>query len=146
MVKIGAVVLFLLMTVSAQAQLSAPAGDYYIRSLDPSGNFNGIQEILTRPETGYHKAVYCDTSFWVTRSTVAWTEREAEAGRHLVIINEINKKPEVYCADPEHYVRLEDLGLKKHEVLKARDNAAPVDMQSSRLRTISEAFKHFKQD
>lgn len=144
MVKYGAVSLFLLMSVSAHAQVSAPAGDYYIRSLDPSGRFNGIQEILTRPETGYHKAVYCETSFWVTRSTVVWTEREAEAGRHLVIINEVNKKPEVYCADPEHYVRLEDLGLEKHEILKARENAEPVDMQSSRLRTISEAFKNFK--
>lgn len=144
MVKIGAVVLFLLLTVGAHAQLSAPAGDYYIRSLDPSGRFNGIQEILTRPETGYHEAVYCDTSFWVRRSTVVWTEREAEAGRHLVIINEINKKPEVYCADPEHHVRLEDLGLKKQEVLKARKNGEPVDMKSSRLRTISEAFKNFK--
>ena len=144
MVKIGAIVLFLLMSVSAHAQLSAPAGDYYIRSLDPSGRFNGIQEILTRPESGYHKAVYCETFFWVTQSTVVWTEREAEAGRHLVIINEVNKKPEVYCADPEHYVRLEDLGLKKREVLKARENGEPVDMQSSRLRTISEAFKNFK--
>ncbi|WP_346896826.1 hypothetical protein [uncultured Roseibium sp.] len=144
MVKFGAVSLFLLMSVCAHAQVSAPAGDYYIRSLDPSGRFNGIQEILTRPETGYHKAVYCETSFWVTRSTVVWTEREAEAGRHLVIINEVNKRPEVYCADPEHYVRLEDLGLEKHEILKARDNAEPVDMQSSRLRTISEAFKNFK--
>ena len=144
MVKIGAAVLFLLLTVGAQAQLSAPAGDYYIRSLDPSGRFNGIQEILTRPETGYYEAVYCDTSFWVRRSTVVWTEREAEAGRHLVIINEINKKPEVYCADPERHVRLEDLGLKKREVLKARKNGEPVDMKSSRLRTISEAFKNFK--
>ena len=144
MVKIGAVVLFLMMTVGAEAQLSAPEGDYYIRSLDPGGRFNGIQAILTQPEEGYHKAVYCDTSFWVRRSTVAWTEREAEAGRHLVIINETHKKPAVYCADPEHYVRLEDLGLKKHEILKERGNGGAIDMQSSRLRTISEAFKNFK--
>jgi len=144
MAKIGTVVLFLLMTVGTQAQVPAPEGDYYIRSLDPGGEFNGIQEILTRPETGYHEAVYCDTSFWVTRSTVAWTEREAKAGRHMVIINEANKKPEVYCVDPEQFVRLEDLDLKQREVRRERDKAEPLDMRSSRLKTISEAFKHFK--
>lgn len=144
MLKVGATILFFLMTVSAQAQRTTPDGDYYIRALDPSGQFTGIHEILTQPEDGYYKAVYCDTPFWVRLNTVKWTEQESQAGRRLVIVNDKNSGREVICLNPERYVSLDNLDRENRNKQKFAKDAEAIDTKSSRLRTISEAFKEFK--
>lgn len=142
MIRVGAVILFFLLTAAAKAQLTVPDGDYYIRALDPSGDFSGIQEILNEPRDGYYKAVYCERAFWVTLSTVKWTEQEAEAGRHLVIINDANRKIEIVCVDPERYVQLKDIAPAKKPLLrKDVPNVVISQPKAGRLRDISKAFR-----
>lgn len=129
----------LLTTLPAFAQ-----GDFYIRSQNASGKFSGFHEILTKPKKGYYKAKYCDQVFWVSANTVSWTEREAAAGRNLVVEKSAGLTRTQICTDYGSFAKLEDLGIKKRKVEQIRRKNEPVDMQSSRLRTIREAFKQYK--
>jgi len=118
--------------------------DFYIRSQYSDGGFTGFHEILTEPKEGYHSARYCDRTFWVSSSTVIWTEEEAAAGRKLVLEENIGPDRRIVCADYAAFATLEDLGLKKREVEQIRRKSEPLDMKSSRIRTIRDAFKQFK--
>jgi hypothetical protein len=118
--------------------------DFYIRSQYTDGSFTGSHEILTKPKEGYHSARYCDRTFWVSSNTVIWTEEEAAAGRKLILEENIGPDRRIVCADYAAFATLEDLGLKRREVEQIRRKADPLDMKSSRIRTISEAFKQFK--
>lgn len=124
---------------SASAQ-----GDFYIRSQYSNGTFTGFHEILTKPKEGYHQARYCDRTFWVSSTTVIWTEEEAAAGRKLIVEENIGSDRRTVCADYAAFATLDDLGLKKREVEQIRGRNEPVDMKSSRIRIIRDAFKQFK--
>ncbi|WP_213215079.1 hypothetical protein [Roseibium polysiphoniae] len=127
-----------------QAQMPVSAGDYYIRSQQPSGTFFGYHQVMTEPKTGYVRAVYCNTIFWVRKSTVLWTENEAKAGRHLFIEMNLNGDRKLICADPDEQVRLEDLGMKEAEVRRFRNSNGQLDQKKSRMNVLSEAFKQRK--
>ncbi|GAB4514977.1 MAG: hypothetical protein Tsb0019_13330 [Roseibium sp.] len=118
--------------------------DFYIRSQYSDGSFTGFHEILTQPKEGYHSARYCDRTFWVSSNTVIWTEDEAAAGRKLILEENIDSDRKVVCADYAAFATLDDLGLKRKEIEQIRRRHEPADMKSSRIRTISEAFKQFK--
>lgn len=126
-------------TGSALAQ-----SDFYIRSQYSNGTFTGFHEILTEPKEGYHEARYCDRTFWVSSTTVVWTEEEAEAGRKLIVEENIGSNRRTVCADYSDFATLDDLGLKKKEVEQIRNRNEPLDMKSSRIRVIRDAFKQFK--
>ena len=119
-------------------------GDYYIRSQFSNGTFTGFHEILTKPKEGYHQARYCDRTFWVSSTTVVWTEEEAAAGRRLIVEENYGGNRRTVCADYGAFATLEDLGLKKREVEQIRNRNEPLDMKSSRIRVIRDAFKQFK--
>jgi len=127
------------LTASALAQ-----GDYYIRSQYSNGTFTGFHEILTKPKEGYHQAQYCDRTFWVSSTTVVWTEEEAAAGRRLIVEENYGGNRKTVCADYGAFATLDDLGLKKREVEQIRNRNEPLDMKSSRIRVIRDAFKSFK--
>ncbi|GGB45008.1 hypothetical protein GCM10011316_16260 [Roseibium aquae] len=135
-------------SISGTAGLCLPAlaagGDYYIRSEVARGQFSGFHEILPRPKEGYFKVNYCDRTFWVSDTTVLWTEREAAAGRRLVVEAETRSGRDLICADAHTYVNLDSLGLPKTEIEVLRDNSDPQAPVRNRLRIISEAFKDFK--
>lgn len=118
--------------------------DFYIRSQYSNGTFTGFHEILTKPKEGYHEARYCDRTFWVSSTTVIWTEEEAAAGRKLIVEENIGSNRRTVCADYADFATLEDLGLKKREVEQIRNRNEPLDMKSSRIRVIRDAFKQFK--
>ncbi|MEP4767873.1 MAG: hypothetical protein ABJY83_08195 [Roseibium sp.] len=135
------------LTFSLTASLAGTAygqGDFYIRAQYANGTFSGFHEILTRPKDGYHKAHYCDRPFWVTSNTVIWTEEQVAAGQTLILEENMGSSRKTVCADSTSFATLEDIGLKKKEVERIRRKNAPLDMKSSRIRTISEAFKQFK--
>ncbi len=118
--------------------------DFYIRSQYSNGDFTGSHEILAEPKEGFHEAHYCGRAFWVSSATVAWTEVETEAGRNLVVEENVESGRKVVCADQTAFATLEDLDLNKWEVDKIRRGSRPPDMKSGRIRTIREAFKTFK--
>lgn len=118
--------------------------DFYIRSQYADGTFTGFHEILTAPEAGYHAARYCDRTFWVSPSTVAWTEEQAAAGRKLLLEENVGSDRNVVCADYAAFATLEDLGLKEREVERIRGTEGTVETKASRIRNISDAFKQFK--
>ncbi|MEP3047826.1 MAG: hypothetical protein ABJL55_18795 [Roseibium sp.] len=119
-------------------------GDFYIRAQHSNGTFSGFHEILTQPKDGYYEAQYCDRTFWVSSNTVIWTEEQVTAGQTLILEENLGTTRKVVCSDSTAFASLEDLGLKKREVERIRSKNAPLDMKSSRIRTISEAFKQFK--
>lgn len=119
-------------------------GDFYIRSQYSNGTFTGFHEILTKPKEGYHQARYCDRTFWVSSTTVVWTEEEAAAGRKLIVEENLGSNRRTVCADYGSFATLDDLGLKKREVEQIRNRNEPLDMKSSRIRVIRDAFKQFK--
>lgn len=119
-------------------------GDFYIRSQYSNGTFTGFHEILTKPKEGYHQARYCDRTFWVSSTTVVWTEEEAAAGRKLILEENFGGNRKTVCADYGSFATLDDLGLKKQEVEQIRNRNEPLDMKSSRIRVIRDAFKQFK--
>ncbi|MEM9635814.1 MAG: hypothetical protein AAGA50_31125 [Pseudomonadota bacterium] len=119
-------------------------GDFYIRSQYSNGSFTGFHEILTSPKEGYFEARYCDQIFWVSSNTVIWTEEQSAAGRTLILEENKGASRRVVCADNTAFATLDDLGLKPKEVEKIRRRNEPLDMKSSRLRTIRDAFKQFK--
>jgi hypothetical protein len=127
-----------------QAGIAAAQGDFYIRSQFSNGTFTGFHEILTQPEEGYYEARYCDRTFWVSSGTVIWTEQEAAAGRNLIVEENIGATRTAVCTDYTAFATLEDLGLQKKEIEQIRRKSEPLDMQSSRIRTIRDAFKQFK--
>lgn len=118
--------------------------DFYIRSEHSNGEFTGFHEILTEPKDGYHQASYCDRVFWVAAGTVIWTEEENAAGRTLVLEENDGKSRTIVCKDNDAFVTLDELGLSEKEVAKIRAENEPLDMKSSRLRTIRDAFKQYK--
>lgn len=118
--------------------------DFYIRSEHSNGEFTGFHEILTEPKDGYHQASYCDRVFWVSAGTVIWTEEENAAGRTLVLEENDGKSRTIVCKDNDAFVTLDELGLSEKEVAKIRAENEPLDMKSSRLRTIRDAFKQYK--
>jgi hypothetical protein len=118
--------------------------DFYIRSQYSNGTFTGFHEILTKPKEGYYQAQYCDRTFWVSSNTVIWTEEEAAAGRNLVVEENVGSSRTPVCTDYTSFATLESLGLKKKEIEQIRRQAEPLDMQSSRIRIIRDAFKQFK--
>ena len=119
-------------------------GDFYIRSQHSNGSFTGSHEILTSPKTGFHEARYCDRPFWVSSSTVFWTEQQIAEGRKLILEENLGTNRQVVCADSTAFATLDDLGLKPKEVERIRRDYGSTDMKSSRLRTIRDAFKQFK--
>jgi len=127
-----------------QAGSATAQGDFYIRSQFSNGTFTGFHEILTQPKDGYYEARYCGRTFWVSSGTVIWTEEETAAGRNLIVEENIGATRTPLCTDYDAFATLEDLGLKKHEIEQIRRKAEPLDMQSSRIRTIRDAFKQFK--
>ncbi|MEL7528494.1 MAG: hypothetical protein AAFN16_22185 [Pseudomonadota bacterium] len=118
--------------------------DFYIRSQYSNGEFTGFHEILTEPKEGYHQASYCNRVFFVSSGTVLWTEEQNEAGRTLILEESDGKERMIVCKDNDAFATLEDLGLSKKEVAKIRAENEPLDMKSSRLRTIRDAFKQYK--
>lgn len=130
---------FVCCTTAAFAQ-----SDFYIRSQYSNGEFTGFHEILTKPKEGYHQASYCNRVFWVSSGTVIWTEEQNEAGRTLILEESDGKTRTIVCKDNDAFATLEDLGLSKKEVAKIRARNEPLDMKSSRLRTIRDAFKQYK--
>lgn len=118
--------------------------DFYIRSEFSNGEFTGFHEILTEPKEGYHQARYCDRVFWVSAGTVIWTEEENAAGRTLVLEENDGKSRTIVCKDNDAFATLDELGLSKKEIAKIRAENEPLDMKSSRLRTIRDAFKQYK--
>lgn len=118
--------------------------DFYIRSQYSNGEFTGFHEILTEPKEGYHQASYCNRVFFVSSGTVIWTEEQNEAGRTLILEESDGKERTIVCKDNDAFATLEDLGLSKKEVAKIRAENEPLDMKSSRLRTIRDAFKQYK--
>ncbi|MHA7772868.1 hypothetical protein [Roseibium sp. M-1] len=131
-------------TCIMQAGIATAQSDFYIRSQYSNGTFTGYHEILTEPKEGYYEARYCDRIFWVSSGTVIWTEEEAAAGRSLIVEENIGDNRNPLCTDYTSFATLEDLGLKKKEIDQIRRRAEPLDMQSSRIRTIRDAFKQFK--
>ncbi len=135
------------MSVVACICLSGAAfaqGDYYIRSQNAGGKFAGFHEILTKPKPGYHQASYCNRTFWVSSGTVIWTEEQNAAGQTLILEVNDGASRKIVCKDNVAFATLDDLGLSKREVAKIRAAHQPLDMKSSRLRTIRDAFKEFK--
>ncbi|WP_428642910.1 hypothetical protein [Roseibium sp.] len=129
-----------------QVETALAQSDFYIRSQYSNGGFTGSHEILTKPKDGYYKASYCQRPFWVSSSTILWTEEEAAAGRKLILEEDVGDGTarKVVCADYSAFATLDDLGLNKKEVERIRAENQPLDMQSSRLRIIRDAFKQFK--
>lgn len=125
-------------------EIAHAQSDFYIRSLYANGGFNGSHEILMEPKEGYYAARYCDRTFWVSSSTVVWTEQQAAAGRLLVLEENVGPDRRIVCQDYAAFATLEDLGLKRKEIEKIRNNNEPLDMKSGRIRTIRDAFKQFK--
>lgn len=119
-------------------------GDYYIRSQFDDGSFTGSHEILASPKTGYHELQYCDQTFWVSTTTVAWTEEEVAAGRVLILEEDTGNNRTVVCADSTAFARLDDLGLDEREIERLRSREAPFETRENRLHTIRDAFKQFK--
>ena len=132
------------LTVVCCTTVAAAQSDFYIRSQYTNGEFTGFHEILTKPKEGYHQASYCNRVFWVSSGTVIWTEEQNAAGRTLVLEESDGKSRTIVCKDNDAFATLEDLGLSKKEVAKIRAENEPLDMKSSRLRTIRDAFKQYK--
>ncbi|MES0808966.1 hypothetical protein ABLO27_05755 [Roseibium sp. SCPC15] len=130
--------------VLALTSSSLAQGDFYIRSQYSNGTFTGFHEILTSPEDGYYEARYCDRTFFVSSNTVIWTEEQNAAGRTLILEENKGSSRRVVCADNNAFATLDDLGLKPKEVEKIRQRNEPLDMKSSRIQTIRDAFKQFK--
>ena len=134
--------LFLAPPLSLADPLDEPTDDFYIRSTNRSGQFHGYHQILAEPQKGFIKATYCDRPFWVNKDTVLWTQKEAEAGRKLVVeANDLHER-RVLCENPETQVTLEDLGLNDLELARMRQ--AKDGVGGNRLKIIGEAFKGFK--
>ncbi|WP_434051787.1 MAG: hypothetical protein RDA78_21280 [Roseibium sp.] len=132
------------LTVVCSATAAFAQSDFYIRSQYSNGKFTGFHEILIEPKKGYHQASYCNRVFWVSSGTVVWTEEQNAAGRTLVLEENDGKSRTIVCKDNDAFATLEDLGLSKREVAKIRQENEPLDMKSSRLRTIRDAFKQYK--
>lgn len=142
---------FLVLAIVTSGCLTGTAlgqSDFYIRSNYSNGGFTGSHEILRKPKEGYYEALYCNMTFWVSSSTVAWTEEQAEAGQTLVVeedngaVSRSGRK--IVCEDYKSFATLEDLGLKPAEIEEIRGTGDTVRTKSSRLRTIRDAFKQFK--
>lgn len=118
--------------------------DFYIRSQHINGGFTGSHEILTNPRKGYYEAQYCDRTFWVTSTTVAWTEEEVSAGRTLVLEENFGASRTIVCSDNKAFASLDDLGLKKREIEHLRETKGNFQTRASRLHNIRDAFKQFK--
>lgn len=132
------------LTVVCGTTVATAQSDFYIRSQYTNGEFTGFHEILTKPKEGYHQASYCNRVFWVSTGTVMWTEEQNAAGRTLVLEESDGKSRTIVCKDNDAFATLEDLGLSNKEVAKIRAENEPLDMKSSRLRTIRDAFKQYK--
>ncbi|MBN9670659.1 hypothetical protein [Roseibium aggregatum] len=118
--------------------------DYYIRSHYTNGSFTGFHEILTAPKKGYHAALYCDRTFWVTSNTVLWTEQQTAAGNDLFLEENDGDNRRVICSDKDAFATLDDLGLKRLELKAIREKDSPQAAKPSRIRTIRDAFKQYK--
>lgn len=133
-----------LMTCAGLSGMAFAKSDFYIRSQHSNGKFTGFHEILSKPKSGYHRANYCNRSFWVSSTTVIWTEQQNAAGRTLILEENTGAARRIVCKDNSAFATLEDLGLSKREVAKIRAANKPLDMRSSRLQTIRDAFKEYK--
>jgi hypothetical protein len=118
--------------------------DFYIRSHFSNGKFIGSHEILTEPKKGYFEARYCERTFWVSSSTVIWTEEQNAAGMFLVLQENFGSSTSVVCSDNQDFATLDDLGLKDRKVEQMRSRREQSGVGSNRLHTIREAFKDFK--
>ncbi len=118
--------------------------DFYIRSQYSNGTFTGSHEILSSPRKGYYQAQYCDRTFWVTSTTVAWTEEQVEAGRSLILEEDFGSTRTILCSDNKAFASLNDLGLSKREVEVLREPRGEMQTRASRLHTIRDAFKQYK--
>lgn len=132
------------LAAAVQAGPGYAQSDFYIRSQHSNGSFTGSHEILTAPRTGYHKASYCDRTFWVTTTTVAWTEEEVTAGRTLILEENVGTSRTIVCTDNKAFASLDDLGLKQREIEALRDVDGTRKTRASRLHNIRDAFKQFK--
>jgi len=126
------------------AGASHAQSDFYIRSQYINGGFTGSHEILSEPRDGYYKAQYCDRTFWVTSTTVAWTEDEVAAGRTLVLEEYAGTVRSILCADKTAFASLDDLGLNKREIEALREPEGSFQTRASRIHNIRDAFKQFK--
>ncbi|WP_299812948.1 hypothetical protein [uncultured Roseibium sp.] len=148
MKRLIALLVFAIATSGCLTGAALGQSDFYIRSHYSNGGFTGSHEILRKPKEGYYKARYCDLTFWVSSTTVAWTEEQAAAGQSLVVeedngaVSRAGRK--IVCDNYQSFATLEDLGLKPAEIDELRGTGASVDMKSSRIRTIRDAFKQFK--
>lgn len=118
--------------------------DFYIRSHFSNGKFVGSHEILTEPKKGYYEARYCNRTFWVSSTTLVWTEKQNEAGMFLVLQENIGSSTSVVCSDNEEFATLDDIGLKERKVRQMRSLKDQSGLRSTRLHTIRDAFKDFK--
>ncbi|MFD1694212.1 hypothetical protein [Roseibium aestuarii] len=118
--------------------------DFYIRSENSNGSFNGYQQISQTKRPGFVKVSYCGETYWVRPATVLWTETEAEAGRTLTVERNEASDRAIVCQSPQLQVKLEDLGLSKGELAEIRRNNSGVNMKASRMRVIRDAFQGFK--
>lgn len=138
------VISFSLLPVMLVSGHGPAQADYYIRSQHPGGTFTGSHEILESPKSGYLQARYCERTFWVRPTTVAWSEEEVAAGRTLVLEENSGSTRTALCADTKAFARLEDLGLEQREIDSLRASDAPYQTRASRLHTIRDAFKQYK--
>lgn len=134
----------LALVASIPTQVHADDSEYYIRSEKRDGDFNGYQQLKSRKAPGFVRVTYCDRTFWVRPATVLWTETEAEAGRKLTVEESWFNSTEVLCYAPEQQVGVKDLGLNPAELKQLRANNSPLNMKSSRIHVIRDAFKRFK--
>lgn len=144
MLRLVAVLALSIQCEFAFAEALTPREDLYIRSEHRDGEFHGAQQILAEPQEGFFEVSYCGRSFWVRGTTVMWTEKEAKAGRRLLIENDAGEGRVVVCDRAEEYVKLEDLNLRQWQKDLMETGQDPMTSKPSRLRVISEAFQSFK--
>lgn len=130
---------------SAQAQDKGSIGDYYIRAEYSNGEFIGSHQILASAKGDYKEVTYCGKQFWVRPSTVFWTEKEAEAGNELYLMQNTKDEQVIVCANPEEHVTLATIGISKDNFLPRPGGGGAFQApRRSRLNVIAEAFKDFK--
>jgi len=136
-------VLTCLLGMAAAYPSLAADGDFYIRAEAHRGKFAGFHEILSVPKADYFEVTYCNRTFWVSDTTVLWTEQQAAEGNRLIIEAETRSGGrDIVCFDAQKYVSLDSLGLPESQVEVMRDDTGDPEIpRRNRLRIISEAFK-----
>ncbi len=144
MFRLLPVMVLLMQPVAAFGDDNDGREDLYMRSEHSHGEFQGAQQILTEPRDGFYKVSYCGRNYWVRGVTVLWTEREAKAGRRIVIEDDSGDGRVIICDHADQYVKIEDLELADWERDLINKGEDPITTKPSRLRIIRDAFQSFK--